>query len=130
MLEKGKRHCLLSGDRHLGDLEFDGIVYPSNHITAIFTPSQAFEEVRVIVEEGGISTELITGDDHVALRRAMERSARAWQQMNGLDLRIVDSNGAQEPIVGFVLDGNQAVFRYGAFRKYAEAVKREGQGQF
>lgn len=127
MLDKGKRHLLFSGDRQLGDLEFDGIVYPSNHITAIFRPTEAFEEVREIFEAGGVETELLTGDDRISLRIAMERSERAWQQMDGLDLRIVDSDGVQEPIDGFVLDGDQAVFRYGTFRKYAEAVKRGGQ---
>ena len=117
MLEKGKRHLLFSGNRHLGDLAFDGIAYPSNHITAIFTPTEAFEEVREIFEASGTSTELITGDDRIALRHAMERSERARQQMNRLDLRIVDSDGVQEPIDDFVLDGNQAIFRYGSFRR-------------
>lgn len=123
MLEAGKRHLLLSGDRHLGDLVFDGIIYPSNHFTAIFTPSEAFKEFREIFEEAGIATEMFTGGDRVALRRARDRSDDAWRKMDKLDLRIVDSDGAQQPVEGFVLNGNQAVFRYGCFR----AVKRGGR---
>ena len=117
MLEKGKRHLLLSRGRHLGDLEFDGIVYPSNHITAIFTPTAAFDEVREIFEAAGIAPELITRGDRIALRRARARSDDAMERMDKLDLRIVDSNGAYQPVEGFVLNGDQAVFRYGFFRE-------------
>jgi len=66
MLEEGRRHLLISDRCHLGDLVFDGIAYPSNHITAIFTPSRAFEEVREIFEASGIATELIIGSDRIA----------------------------------------------------------------
>jgi len=124
MLDPGKRLLLLAGSRHLGDLIFDGEEYPSNHLTAIFTPTEAFTELRGIFETAGIPTEVILGDDRAALRRARERSDDAWRRQAALDLWIVDPDGDRVQLDGFVLNGDQAVFRVGCLDSRKARIQR------
>jgi len=113
MFEPGKWHRLLAGSRHLGNLVFDGVEYPSNHFTAIFRPTEAFSEVREIFEAAGIEMALMMGSDRLAKQRARERSEDAWRRLKALDLWIVDPVGEREQVDGFLLNGDQAVFRIG-----------------